>query len=68
MTKKQKKQKKQIDRRVELAYYATCTGVQISILDIPKVFAAGRKAVAEGVDEDGLKTAIIEFVETIRKN
>jgi len=63
-----KRQQKQIDKRIERAYYATCSGVQINIMDIGKVFDAGRKALAEGADEAGLKTAIVEFVETIRQN
>jgi hypothetical protein len=63
-----KKQQKQIDRRVEQAYYATCSGVQINMMDIGKVFNAGRKAIAEGADEDSLRSTIVEFVETIRKN
>jgi len=58
---------KQIDKRIEAAYYATCSGVQINIMDIGKVFAEGRRALAEGADEDGLRARIKAFVETIRK-
>jgi len=63
-----KKQQKAIDERVEQAYYATCHGVQIGIMDIGKVFDAGREALAGGADEEALRKAIVEFVETIRKN
>lgn len=63
-----KRQQKQIDKRVEQAYYASCSGIQIDIMDISKVFKVGRQAVANGADEAGLKSAIREFVETIRKN
>ena len=63
-----KKQEKALDRRVEQAYYATCSGVQINIMDIGKVFSTGREALAGGADEEGLRKAIVEFVETIRHN
>jgi hypothetical protein len=59
---------KQIDRRVEQAYYRSCSGVAINMLDIPKVFAAGRAAVANGVSDEALETAIRAYVETIRQN
>ena len=54
-----------LDAEIESIYYANCSGIQISVLDIGKVFDAGRKAAAEGKD---LKEAIVAFVETIRKN
>lgn len=59
---------KAIDKRVEAAYYATCSGIQVNIMDIPKVFAEGRKAVAEGLDQDALAARILAFVQTIRQN
>lgn len=59
---------KAIDRRVEAAYYATCSGVQIDVMDISKVFAAGRQAIANGADDEALRSAIVAFVQTIRKN
>lgn len=63
--KKVKREIKKIEKRIEQAYYATCRGIQIDIMDIGKVFDAGKKAISEGRD---LETAIREFVETIRKN
>lgn len=63
-----KKQQKQIDRRVEQAYYATCSGVQIDIMDIGKVFDVGREALGAGADEAKLHEVIVAFVDTIRKN
>jgi hypothetical protein len=67
-TKLTKRQQKALDKRVEAAYYATCSGIQIDIMDISKVFKAGREALDGGADEDGLKKAVRDFVETIRKN
>lgn len=55
------------NRRVERAYYRTCSGVQINVLDIGKVFTAGRAALDAGADETGLEAAIVAFVNTIRR-
>jgi hypothetical protein len=56
---------KLIDREIEAAYYRRCSGIEINVMDIGKVFDAGRKAHAEGAD---VEAAIVAFVETIRKN
>ncbi len=55
-------------RRVEQVYYANCSGIQIDMMDIPKVFDVGLKAIAEGADDAVLQATIITFVESIRKN
>ena len=65
MNRTEKAQAKKLDREIEQVYSVNCSGVQIDILDISKVFAVARKARAEGKD---IKTAIVEFVQTIRKN
>lgn len=62
------KAQKQIDKRVERLYYASCSGVQINIMDIGKVFRAGREAIAIGGDDVAVTAAIVAFVATIRKN
>lgn len=56
------------DKLIERAYHETCSGIQINMMDIPKVFDAGHKAINEGKDYEGMKAAIRAFVETIRKN
>lgn len=56
------------DQRIERAYGRTCSGVQVSVLDIGKVFVAGRAALASGADEAALEAAIVAVVATIRLN
>lgn len=56
--------------RIERAYYASCSGIQISILDIGKVFEKGSALIAANptIDDDALSQGIYDFVQTIRKN
>lgn len=56
---------KALDREIDKLYRENCSGIQIDIFDIPKVFAEARKAKAEGRD---MKEAIVSFVNSIRKN
>lgn len=56
------------DTRIERAYYARCSGVQIDIMNIGRVFNAGRAAIANGADDEALGDAIAAFVETVRQN
>lgn len=56
---------KALDREINKLYRENCSGIQIDIFDIPKVFAEARKARAEGRD---MKDAIVSFVNSIRKN
>jgi predicted regulator of amino acid metabolism with ACT domain len=59
---------KKVEARIDRAYRAMCSGVEIDMFDISKVFAVGRAAVAEGVDDAVLGERIKAFVETIRRN
>ena len=54
-----------IDKRIEAAFVARCRGIQIDVMDISKVFAAGRAAIAAGLDLEG---AIVACVATLRRN
>jgi len=68
LTRAEKKAAKIADQRVERAYYRTCSGVQIDIMDIGKVFDFGRLKVAAGEDDNALGASIRAYVDTIRKN
>lgn len=62
---KQSKADKALDREIDKLYRENCSGIQIDIFDIPKVFAEARKARTEGRD---MKEAIVSFVNKVRKN
>lgn len=65
---RQTKAEKALDTRIERIYYASCSGVQIPMMSIPKVFAAGRAVALAGGDDEAVKAAVVAFVETIRAN
>jgi hypothetical protein len=60
------KTEKELDKRIERAYYAACNGIAINLFDIPKVFDHGKKVIAAGADDAKLQTELRSFVETIR--
>lgn len=62
---RQSKEDKALDREIDLLYKQNCANIQVSIMDIPRIFAEAKKARAEGRD---MKDAIISFVNSIRKN
>lgn len=59
---------KAIDKRIDTIYNTNCSGIQISIMDIGKVFEVGRMAAATGANDEQLTKVITEFVNTIRLN
>jgi hypothetical protein len=61
----QRKGRGQIDSQIEDSFRSVANGVQMNIMDIHKVFTAGRAALAEGKDLD---TAIREIVAVLRVN
>ena len=56
------------DKRIDVAYRNRCSGIQIDIMDISKVFREGQKAIDNGADDVTLSQVIFDFVQTIRKN
>lgn len=65
MATRKTKAEKALDNQIDALYREHCCNIQISILDIPRVFAHAKQAHAEGKD---LKEAIVSFVNSIRKN
>jgi len=59
------KVEKIIDNRIDAAYRATCSGIQINIMDIPAVFREGRRLLESGADEAVLRTGIRAYVEQL---
>ncbi len=62
------KEEKALDVRIERLYSQSCSGVQIPMMAIPKVFSVAKAAAATGADDEAVKAAIVAFVETIRVN
>lgn len=62
---KRSKAEQALDKQIERIFYTRCAGVQLNVLDIGKVFAAGRAAAATGAD---LEAAVIAAVAALRVN
>lgn len=60
-----KRQANKLDKQIEQIFYAHCSGIQINVLDIGKVFAAGRAAAAAG---ESIEAAVIARVAQLRVN
>jgi len=53
---------KQIDRMIEKIYYKVASGKQINIMDIPKVFAESRRAIANGSTvEQAVRASVLMY-------
>ena len=59
-----------IDERISRAFMQNCSGIEIDITDIPKVFKTGRDAffANSAITDAALTGVILAFVSTIRKN
>ena len=58
------------DQMIDQIYRNNCAGVQVNIMDIDKVFKAGRAAISANPKITGheLTKVVVDFVQTIRKN
>lgn len=54
-----------IDKQIAAIYLRNCSGVQINVMDIGKIYAAGRSAAAAGGD---LEAAVMAAVAALRQN
>ena len=69
MTRAEKIARNRADKRIDAAYRTTCSGIQIDIMDIGKVFEHGRRLITmDHVNDEQLRFGIREYVETIRQN
>jgi len=61
-----KRNNKAEDREIDLAFRATCSGIPIKLMDIPRVFAEGRRLLREqNADQAALRAGILAFVQQI---
>ncbi len=65
MRQRQPKAEKQFDKDVETAYYKHGQGVQINIMDIPKVFSDAKVAVAAGLT---IEESVVASIARLRRN
>jgi len=70
MRRKQTRQEKARDERINRLYCASCSGVQINVMDIGKVFRTANTAIEANpaIDDTALTQVIVDFVATIRTN
>lgn len=65
---KQTKAEKMIDSRIEKAYRASCCNIQVkTLMDLGKVFEAGKKLISEGADDSTLASGLRQYVDLLSK-
>ena len=68
MPKKTSHEQKLRDREIDLAFRASCSGVPIKLMDIPRIYAEGRRLMALGVlDQTSLRLGLAEFVQNLTR-
>jgi alpha-D-ribose 1-methylphosphonate 5-phosphate C-P lyase len=65
---KQTKAQKLADKRINSAYCRHCSGIQINVLDIGKVFKEGQRLIDDGADDAALGAGLRAFTLTIAHN
>jgi hypothetical protein len=63
-----KKQKKLNDARINRIYGQRCSGVQINIMDIGKVFKVAEAGIVAGMNDQTLGDVIVAYVNEIKTN
>lgn len=63
-----KAEKKRRDARINRAYGNSCSGMQINIMDIGKVFREGERLIDAGADDITLGAGLRAFTEKIAVN
>ena len=68
MPKRTSQQQKARDREIDLAFRAACSSIPIRLMDIPKVWAEGRRLMADGVgDQERLRAGLLAFVQSLTR-
>jgi hypothetical protein len=68
MTRSEKIAHNKAEKRIDAAYRLHCSGVEIDIMDIGKIFKVGRGLIAAGMADEQLGAHLLAYVNTIRKN
>lgn len=62
---KEQKAAKQLDKQIEQAWYQQASGIEVNIMDIPRIFKDVRDAVVNG---ESLEKAVNDAKEKYRQN
>lgn len=56
------------EKTIERIYYKRCSGLQVNVMDLGKIFEEGHRLIAAGVNTTQLEDGIYNFTKTIAKN
>ena len=62
----EQKESERIDNAIEAAWYKHCSGVQVNIMDIGKIFKECRAALPRMTIEDAVKAAAAKYSQNAR--